>query len=101
MPSPLSVPADKLAPVGTPEITISKVSEPSVSVSAEETLRKSIVLNGKVVAEFPDSPSYRLALAGAYLALALRIIQTGDEEEAAHEYAKAVSHLKKLAHDFA
>ena len=35
VPSPLSVPADRLAPVGTPETTTDRLSEPSVSVSAE------------------------------------------------------------------
>ena len=36
LPSPLSVPADRTAPVGTPLMTMLNVSEPSVSVSAEE-----------------------------------------------------------------
>ena len=35
MPSPLFVPADRLAPVGTPLTTTVSVSEPSVSVRAD------------------------------------------------------------------
>ena len=40
LPSPLSVPADRVAPVGTPEMTIPRLSEPSVSVRAEDRLNE-------------------------------------------------------------
>ena len=36
MPPPWSLPADKLAPAGTPETVTARLSEPSVSVSAED-----------------------------------------------------------------
>ena len=48
LPSPLFVPADKVTPPGMPEITIDRLSEPSVSVSA-------VVMFKAIVALAPDA----------------------------------------------
>ena len=53
MPSPLSVPADRLAPLGTPLTTTDNVSEPSVSVSAEE-MSRSIAASSNPAASAAD-----------------------------------------------
>ena len=49
LPPPLLVPADSAAPVGTPEMLIDRLSEPSVSVSAEE------IDSGIAVSSLPEA----------------------------------------------
>ena len=53
LPPPLSVPADSAAPAGTPVMVIDSVSEPSVSVSAEE------IVSGIAVSSLPEASGDR------------------------------------------